>query len=112
MTATIGTVMLDSVGNVAFLAAVRPREREEMTTVFRTYLDAAELLPPALYALVLSFFDLRVIFLLQGLVMLSMIVLLAHLPMRLGKTRIRMSPEGELPSDGSPKADLIAEPST
>jgi len=112
VTATIGTVMLDSVGNVAFLAAVRPREREEMTTVFRTYLDAAELLPPALYALVLSFFDLRVIFLLQGLVMLSMIVLLAHLPMRLGKTRIRMSPEGELPSDGSPKADLIAEPST
>ena len=57
MAATIGTVILDSVGNVAFLAAVRPREREEMTTVFRTYMDAAELLPPALYALVLSFFD-------------------------------------------------------
>ena len=95
--ATIGTVMLDAVGNVAFLSAVRPREREEMTTVFRTYLDAAELLPPALFALVLSFFDMQVIFYLQGLVMLGMIGLAGYLPARLGKARIRLAPEGELP---------------
>ena len=96
--ATIGTVMLDAVGNVAFLASVRPREREEMTTVFRTYLDAAELLPPALYALVLSFFDLQVIYYLQGLVMLAMVGMLAYLPQSLGKTRIRLPAEGVLPS--------------
>ena len=108
--ATIGTVMLDAVGNVAFLASVRPREREEMTTVFRTYLDAAELLPPALFALVLSFFDLQVIFYLQGLVMLGMIGLLGYLPARLGKTRIRLAPEGELPGGESAGPDPAASP--
>jgi MFS family permease len=86
--ATIGTVMLDAVGNVPFLAAVKPREREEMTTVFRTYLDASELIPPAIFALVLSFLDLRSVFLIQGLVMLAFIGVLAYLPARLGQSRI------------------------
>ncbi|MFZ9037750.1 MAG: MFS transporter [Gammaproteobacteria bacterium] len=108
--ATIGTVMLDAVGNVAFLAAVRPREREEMTTVFRTYLDAAELLPPALFALVLSFFDLQVIYFLQGLVMLGMLGLLGYLPASLGKTRIRLAPEGELPGGEAVSPDPVASP--
>ena len=105
MAATVGTVILDSVGNVAFLAAVRPSEREEMTTVFRTYMDAAELLPPALFALVLSFFDLQVIFFLQGLVMLGMIGLLVYLPPRLGRDRIRFVPEGELPVAAAAEPD-------
>lgn len=94
--ATIGTVMLDAVGNVAYLSSVRPGEREEMTTVFRTYLDAADLLPPAVFALVLTFFDMQVIYFLQGMVMLGMIALLAYLPARLGKSRIRLLPEGEI----------------
>jgi MFS family permease len=92
--ATIGMVMLDSVGNIPFLAAVRPREREEMTTVFRTYIDAAELIPPALFALVLSFFELQVVFVVQGCVMFLAIGLLGFLPARLGKTRILLKPEG------------------
>jgi MFS family permease len=108
--ATIGTVMLDAVGNVPYLAAVRPREREEMTTVFRTYLDMAELLPPALFALVLSFFDLQVIYFLQGLVMLGMLGLLAYLPARLGKDRIRLQPEGELPGGETAKPAPVVSP--
>ena len=107
---TLGTVMLDAVGNVPYLAAVRPREREEMTTVFRTYLDMAELLPPALFALLLSFFDLRMIFFLQGLVMFGMIGLVAFLPASLGKKRIRMPPEGELPGGGTPAAGPASVP--
>lgn len=95
--ATVGTIMLDAVGNVPFLAAVRAREREEMTTVFRTYLDAAELIPPAIFALVLSFLDLQVVFLIQGCVMLAATALLGYLPARLGKTRILVRPEGLLP---------------
>jgi MFS family permease len=102
--ATIGTACLDAVGNVPFLAAVRSREREEMTTVFRTYLDAAELLPPAIFALVLSFFDLRAVFLVQGCAMLAAIALLQFLPARLGKTRILLSPEGPLPDSIAPAA--------
>jgi MFS family permease len=96
--ASVGTVCLDAVGNVPFLAAVRAREREEMTTVFRTYLDAAELFPPALFALVLSFVDLRAVFLIQGAAMLlAAIALLRYLPARLGKTRILLRPEGPVP---------------
>ncbi len=104
--ATIGTVMMDAVGNVPFLASVRPREREEMTTVFRTYLDASDLIPPALFALVLSFFELHVVFLIQGCVTLAFIALLAFLPQRLGKSRIRIGPEGPLP--GAAAAPAIA----
>ena len=107
LAAAIGTVTLDAVGNVPFLAAVRPREREEMTTVFRTYLDMAELLPPAAFALVLSLFDLRAVFLIQGGVMLAMIALLAYLPARLGQARIRLLPERPLPS---PRPDYPADP--
>jgi hypothetical protein len=34
---------------VPFLRAVRVHERAEMTAVYRTYLDASELLPPLAY---------------------------------------------------------------
>jgi predicted MFS family arabinose efflux permease len=45
---------LDAVGNIPFLRSVRAHERAQMTTVFRTYLDMSDLLPPALFALLLS----------------------------------------------------------
>jgi len=110
--ATIGTVCLDAVGNVPFLSAVRAREREEMTTVFRTYLDAAELIPPALFALVLSFLDLRAVFLIQGCAMLAALALLRYLPARLGKTRIVLRPEGPLPGAAAAAGTLDAAPGT
>lgn len=41
--------LIDGLGPVPFLRAVRAHERAEMTTVYRTYLDASELLPPLAY---------------------------------------------------------------
>lgn len=41
--------MLDGLGPVPFLRAVHAHERAEMTTVYRTYLDASELLPQMAY---------------------------------------------------------------
>ena len=41
--------ILDGLGPVPFLRAVRVHERTEMTAVYRTYLDASELLPPLAY---------------------------------------------------------------
>ena len=41
--------MIDGLGPVPFLRAVRARERPQMTAVYRTYLDASELLPPLAY---------------------------------------------------------------
>lgn len=43
------TAILDGLGPVAFLRAVRVHERAEMAAVYRTYLDASELLPPLAY---------------------------------------------------------------
>ena len=47
--ASFFVAMLDGLGPVPFLRAVRAHERAEMTTVYRTYLDAAELLPQIAY---------------------------------------------------------------
>jgi hypothetical protein len=62
LVAALGAVMLDSVGVVPFLRAVRGRERPEMTMVFSLYRDMAGLLPPAFFAVLLSFFDLSSVF--------------------------------------------------
>ena len=59
----LGATMLDGMGNVLFYRAVRGRERSEMTAVFATYRDAGQLATPGLYAVLLSFFTLPVVFL-------------------------------------------------
>jgi MFS family permease len=66
-----GCSALDAVGNIPFLRSVRAHERPQMTTVFRTYLDMSDLLPPMLFALLLSFFGLASVFLAAGLWMLA-----------------------------------------
>lgn len=46
--------LVDGLGPVPFLRAVRSRERPEMAAVYRTYLDASELLPPLAYFFLFS----------------------------------------------------------
>ncbi|HRO10793.1 MFS transporter [Amaricoccus sp.] len=41
--------LIDGLGPVPFLRAVRAHERAPMTAIYRTYLDASELLPPLAY---------------------------------------------------------------
>jgi MFS family permease len=62
---------LDAVGNIPFLRAVRAHERPQMTTVFRTYIDFSELLTPMLFAAVLTFEDLRTVFVLFGATLIA-----------------------------------------
>ncbi len=45
--------LVDGLGPVPFLRAVRTHERARMATVYRTYLDASELLPPLVYSALL-----------------------------------------------------------
>jgi predicted MFS family arabinose efflux permease len=73
-------MVLDGLGNIPFLRAVRPYERPQMATVFRTYIDLSDLLPSALYSMLLSFFDLRAVFLAVGLWMLVAAAVSRHLP--------------------------------
>ena len=48
--------MLDGLGPIPFLRAVRAHERPQMTTIYRTYLDASELLPPFIYVFAFALF--------------------------------------------------------
>ncbi len=59
----LGATMLDGIGNVLFYRAVRGRERSEMTAVFATYRDVSQLATPGLYAVLLNFFTLPIVFL-------------------------------------------------
>ena len=42
-------------GSTPFLRSVHAYERPQMNAVYRTYLDLSELLPPFVYAIILSF---------------------------------------------------------
>jgi len=64
-------VGLDALGNIPFLRAVRTRERNEMTTVFVTYGQAAQLGPMMVFAVLLSYMELPVVFAFTAIVMLA-----------------------------------------
>lgn len=70
----------DSVANVAFFRAVRKRERPEMTMVYSTYGDIAGLVAMGVFALLLSVYDLWVVFAATGLVMFGFSALALRLP--------------------------------
>lgn len=74
---------IDGAGNTHFLRAVHPLERPEMTTVFVTYRDAAQLAPPGIYAAVLAVFPLSSVFLLAGGGMVLLARYALYLPKRL-----------------------------
>jgi MFS family permease len=71
---------VDSVANVAFFRAVRKRERPEMTMVYSTYGDMAGLVSMGAFAVLLSLFDLWVVFAATGLLMFAFAALARLLP--------------------------------
>jgi hypothetical protein len=60
--AALGATMLDGSGHVLFLRAVRSRERAEMTGVFQTYRDVANLAVPGIFAILLKVFALPIVY--------------------------------------------------
>ncbi len=58
----LGAAALDSVAAVTFLRAVRSWERPQMSTVFSIYRDAASVVPPAFFAILLTLFPLPSVF--------------------------------------------------
>ncbi|HZS82175.1 MAG TPA: MFS transporter [Stellaceae bacterium] len=74
---------LDGAGNTLYLRAVHPHERAEMTAVFITYRDFAQLAPPALFAALLAVFELPAVFIAGGTMMLGMAALTRYIPRRL-----------------------------
>jgi MFS family permease len=76
-------VALDSLGNIPFMRFARPRQLPQLATVFRTYVDTAEFIPSATYALLLTMFDFRVVFVVCGTLALGVGVAATWLPKRL-----------------------------
>ncbi|TDQ78503.1 putative MFS family arabinose efflux permease [Dongia mobilis] len=79
----VGAVSLDSVAVVTFLRAVRSFERPQMTMVFSIFRDAAALIPPAIFAVLLTFFPLWTVFLVNAGFALICAGLALKLPRRL-----------------------------
>ena len=81
--AAVFVVALDSLGNIPFMRFARPRELPQLTTVFRTYVDSAEFLPSAIYAVLLTIFDFQAVFILSGLMTIAVGIAATWLPRRL-----------------------------
>ena len=77
------TASIDGAGNLPFLRAVRPLERPEMTTVFATYRDAGQLLPPGVFSVLLKVFELPAVFLATGGGFLVLACLARYIPRKL-----------------------------
>jgi MFS transporter, ACDE family, multidrug resistance protein len=81
--AGFGAEMIDGAGNLLFLRAVHPYERPEMTTVFVSYRDVAQLGPPLVCAPLLSVLALPSVFAAAGIMMLGSAALARYIPRRL-----------------------------
>jgi MFS family permease len=76
--------LIDGLGPVPFLRAVRVHERAQMTAVYRTYLDASELLPPLAYVFLFSLGGYAAAFAaLAALLAATGLLTLRHLPPRM-----------------------------
>jgi MFS family permease len=87
MAASVAMVVLDACGNRLFFAAVHGRERGNMTAVYSTYRDAADLVTPGTLGLVLRVFDLSAVFVIGGFLMFGVATLARRIHPRVGAVR-------------------------
>jgi ACDE family multidrug resistance protein len=80
--AAVCASLLDAVGNALFLRAAHPLERPEMASVFSTYREAAQLIPPGILAGLLGFFSFPVVFVASGCGMAALTWLTRYIPRR------------------------------
>ncbi len=92
LAAALAMVSLDAIGNMPFMLSVKPRERPEMTTVYSTYRDAAEILPPGIFSAILKLFELPAVFVAGGLAMFAAAWMSRRLHPRLGLPKRQPTP--------------------
>lgn len=83
LVAALFATVIDGAGNVPFLRAVHPHEREAMTSVYMTYRHSASLLTPGVFALVLLAAPLPAVFVTSAGVAFAMAALSAYIPRKL-----------------------------
>ncbi len=64
---SVAASALDGVGGIPFLRAVRHRERQHMTAVYRTYIDFSELIPAFIFAFALLWLPIGMVFVILSL---------------------------------------------
>ena len=79
----LGSTILDGAGNVLFFRSARPYERAEMTGVFLSYRDASQLAPPGLFAIILKFSALPIVFAAAGVWLLVATYYSRYIPKRM-----------------------------
>ena len=80
---TLGMAIVDGYGNALFLRACKPSQRTAMTPIFSTQRDIAEISHAGLFAVLLIFFPIQIVFITAGFVMIGMIVLSLFINKRL-----------------------------
>jgi MFS family permease len=80
LTGSLFATQLDAVGNIPFLRAMRASERAEMVTVFRTYIDLSDLVPVAIFTVLLRWLPFETVFLVTGASMLIFAALARYVP--------------------------------
>ena len=83
MTASLGGVSLDVLGNIPFMRMVKPRERTEMTMIFSTWREGSQLLTPLLVSMVLLVAPFEFFYLLLALLLFGAAFTATFLPRRL-----------------------------
>jgi MFS family permease len=83
VTAALGGVTLDVLGNIPFMRMVKPRERTEMTMIFSTWREGSQLLTPLLVSMVLLFAPFDVFYVLLALLLFGAGITASFLPRRL-----------------------------
>lgn len=76
-------VALDALGTIPFMRSVRSYERPQMTALFRTYIDLADLIPGLVYFALQGFFDLRSVFVASGILTITAGLIATRLPRRM-----------------------------
>ncbi len=102
VTAAFGMTAIDAGGNLLFMFAVKRRERDEMTTVYSTFRDVADIAPPGVFSVLLRFFELSAVFVVAGASVLCLAALSARIHPRLGRQPRRRPVAGAPVPQGSP----------
>jgi len=83
LTGALFATVIDGAGNVPFLRAVHPHEREPMTSVYMTFRHSASLLTPGLFTIVLLVAPLQAVFITSAGIAFAMAGLSRYIPRKL-----------------------------
>ncbi len=83
VSAALGGVTLDVLGNIPFMRMVKPRERTEMTMIFSTWREGSQLLTPLMVSIVLLFAPFEIFYVLLALLLFGAAIKASFLPRRL-----------------------------